>query len=85
MNTEKILDVRLIQPGEKHPTIFATFDALEAEGSFILLNDHDPKPLRSQFQNQRSDQFGWDYLEEGPKEWRVRIKKIAAPKSGCCG
>jgi uncharacterized protein (DUF2249 family) len=68
-----VLDVRLLPPREKHPTIFRTFDALEPGSSFVLLNDHDPVPLRYQFQGERPDAFTWQYLEEGPAIWRVEI------------
>lgn len=70
-----VLDVRIIPPREKHPTIFRTFDALEPGASFVLVNDHDPVPLRYQFEAERSGQFGWQYLEEGPELWRVEISR----------
>jgi uncharacterized protein (DUF2249 family) len=38
-----------------------------------LVNNHDPKPLRREFQATYPDRFGWDYLEAGPEQWRVRI------------
>lgn len=69
------LDVRVIPPREKHPAIFQTFQALAQGESFILVNDHDPMPLRYQFQNEYPDQFGWEYLEQGPAVWRVEISK----------
>ncbi len=75
--TEKELDVRIIPPREKHPAIFATFDALDAGDAFILINDHDPFPLRHQFDAERSGRFSWDYVEQGPVVWRVRIAKVA--------
>jgi uncharacterized protein (DUF2249 family) len=67
------LDVRVIPPREKHPAIFATFDALSDGESFVLVNDHDPFPLRYQFEAERPDGFEWQYLERGPVVWRVRI------------
>lgn len=69
------LDVRVIPPREKHPTIFRTFDALGAGESFILVNDHDPFPLRYQFEAERPGAYGWEYLEEGPAVWRVEISR----------
>jgi len=69
------LDVRVIPPREKHPTIFHTFDALQSGESFVLVNDHDPFPLRYQFEAERAGSFGWDYLEQGPQVWRVQISK----------
>ena len=70
---ETIIDVRNIVPRDRHPLIFDTFDSLAPGESFMLVNDHDPKPLYYQFQAERTDQFSWDYQEEGPMVWRVRI------------
>ena len=69
------LDVRAIPPREKHPTIFRTFDALESGQSLLLLNDHDPRPLRYQFAAERPDSFDWEYEAEGPELWKVRISR----------
>lgn len=73
MKNEKILDIRTISPMQRHPLIFEQFEALQPDETFILVNDHDPKPLYYQFQAERSNQFTWEYLEEGPRVWRVRI------------
>jgi uncharacterized protein (DUF2249 family) len=67
------LDVRVIPPREKHPAIFQTFDALECGERFVLVNDHDPFPLRYQFEAERAGEFTWEYLEQGPVVWRVEI------------
>ncbi len=74
---ETVLDVRQIIPRERHPLIFATFDRLHPGEAFILVNDHDPKPLYYQFSFERSGQFTWEYLEQGPEVWRVRIGRTA--------
>lgn len=74
----KMIDVREITPRERHPLIFQTFDDLSAGEAFDLVNDHDPKPLYYQFMAERQGQVGWEYLEEGPEVWRVRISKTAA-------
>lgn len=77
MSHEAILDVRIIPPREKHPTIFQTFNALTPGHAFILVNDHDPMPLRYQFEAEHAGQFTWEYLEKGPAVWRVAIGKSA--------
>ncbi|MEK7789032.1 MAG: DUF2249 domain-containing protein, partial [Planctomycetota bacterium] len=41
-----ILDVRNIVPRERHPKIFNTFDNLKKGEMMVLINDHDPKPLK---------------------------------------
>lgn len=76
-----ILDVTRIEPRLKHPTIFEHFDALEAGESFIIHNDHDPKPLYYQLLGERGNIFTWEYLESGPLHWQVQIAKPAAEKA----
>jgi uncharacterized protein (DUF2249 family) len=71
----KELNVIEIIPRERHPLIFKTFDELEKGDFFILVNDHDPKPLYYQFLHERKGLFGWEYLEQGPEKWRVKITK----------
>ncbi|MDM4767312.1 DUF2249 domain-containing protein [Pelomonas sp. SE-A7] len=82
-----VLDLRRIPPYERHPMIFSHFAQLLAGDSFELVNDHDPQPLRQQFQAQWPDGFDWQYLEQGPSVWRVRIARKAEARSccGCCG
>jgi iron-sulfur cluster repair di-iron protein len=72
---ENILNVTLLEPRQKHPTIFACFDKLEEGQSLIIHNDHDPKPLYYQLLGERGSIFDWEYLEEGPVWWKVRIAK----------
>ncbi|WP_243094112.1 DUF2249 domain-containing protein [Thermus thalpophilus] len=69
------LDVRSIPPRERHPRIFGVFDGLAPGESFVLVNDHDPKPLYYQFQAEWPGAFAWEYLEAGPEVWRVRITR----------
>ncbi len=71
------VDVREVVPRERHPLIFNTFDALAAGTSMRLINDHDPKPLYYQFMAEREGKVGWEYLEEGPDTWQVRITSLA--------
>lgn len=82
--TEQLLDVRDIAPFERHARIFAMFDALAPGASFVLQNDHEPRPLQDQFAAHRSGKFDWTYLEQGPELWRVRIAKVRENVS-CCG
>ncbi|HXX58921.1 MAG TPA: DUF2249 domain-containing protein [Thermodesulfovibrionales bacterium] len=69
------LNVTEIVPKERHPLIFGTFDALGGGESFILVNDHDPKPLYYQLLHEREGLFSWEYLEQGPERWKVRITR----------
>jgi regulator of cell morphogenesis and NO signaling len=75
METLTIIDVTVIEPKLKHPTIFQTFDLLADNEAFVIHNDHDPKPLYYQLKGERGDIFSWEYLEKGPDFWKVKIKK----------
>jgi uncharacterized protein (DUF2249 family) len=74
-STDATLDVRNEPPARRHELIFETYHALGAGEGFVLVNDHDPKPLWYQFDAEYAGAFSWDYLEEGPEVWRVRIGK----------
>ena len=69
------LDVTSITPRDRHPRIFKTFDELMNGAAFVITNDHDPKPLYYSFLHEREGTFGWEYLEEGPLTWKVKISK----------
>lgn len=69
------LDVRDEIPQRRHELIFENYHALSPGDGFILVNDHDPKPLYYQFEAEHTGQFEWEYQEQGPQVWRVRIGK----------
>jgi uncharacterized protein (DUF2249 family)/quercetin dioxygenase-like cupin family protein len=72
------VDVRELRKPDKHPTIFAAYAALGVGESFVLVNNHDPKHLRAEFDADHPGSYGWEYLEKGPKVWRIRIGKLAS-------
>ena len=87
------VDARILPVPQKHPTIFTTFERLAIGESMLLVNDHDPKPLYYQFAAERTGQFDWLCLENGPEVWKVEIRRtgsamaadVPAEKLGCCG
>ena len=74
--SEPELDVRPLRKPDKHPTIFAAYDDLSAGGSFVLVNNHDPRHLHDEFETEHAGSYGWDYVESGPRTWRIRISKL---------
>ncbi len=89
ITTPTRIDIRLVPPAQRHGLIFATFDALPVDGAFEIVNDHNPLPLRQQFEATRPGQCDWRVLEAGPAVWQVRIRRqstgapVAEP-TGCC-
>ena len=78
--SEAILDVRSLAPAQRHEQIFSSYGALGPGAGFVLVNDHDPKPLRYQFEAEHAGRYSWDYLSAGPDVWKVRIGRVAAPQ-----
>lgn len=72
---EIIINIPSLEPKLKHPTIFKTFDTLEAGESLIIHNDHDPKPVYYQLLGERGDVFTWEYLQQGPQWWDIRVTR----------
>ncbi len=73
-----VIDVTTIPHGRRHPRIFARYARLQPGEAFTLVNNHDPKPLRREFEATHPGAFTWDYLESGPQRWQVRIGRKAA-------
>jgi uncharacterized protein (DUF2249 family) len=76
IGADKVMDVRPIPCSIKHAMILQTWRNLPVGDHFILLNDHDPVPLRYQFLAEFAETFSWDYLERGPEDFRVKITKL---------
>jgi hypothetical protein len=70
------LDLRPLPPFERHDKIFATWEGLRPGQVLRIINDHDPKPLRYQFEAEHKGKYEWEYEQQGPQDWMVRIKKI---------
>ncbi|AXT84285.1 hypothetical protein C6I20_03130 [Aeromicrobium sp. A1-2] len=73
--TDHELDVRALRKPDKHPTIFATYAGLGVGESFVLVNNHDPRHLRDEFETEYPGGYEWSYLEPGPTVWRIQITK----------
>ena len=80
--TEHLIDVRPMPPRERHPKIFGTWAELAPGETILLVNDHDPVPLYYQFAAEHTGTFRWEYLEQGPDVFRVRISKGDFADSG---
>ncbi|MBL9167912.1 MAG: DUF2249 domain-containing protein [Verrucomicrobiales bacterium] len=91
--SEHLIDVRTMPPRERHPKIFGMWEELAPGAAILLVNDHDPVPLYYQFACEYTGTFRWEYLEQGPDIFRVRISKgdfvdpgfvpTARPKQSC--
>ena len=73
---DNVVDVRTLVPAQRHAKIFELVNTLAAGDSFVLVNDHDPKPLYYQLEAEYPRQYSWTYVESGPQVWQVEIGKL---------
>ena len=68
------LDVRVLVPIKRHEKLVKLFGELPAGQSFVFINDHDPIPLYYEFKSIYGDVVGWEYLNRGGREWKVKVQ-----------
>jgi uncharacterized protein (DUF2249 family) len=69
------LDVRPLQHAQRHDEIFGRLRALNSGEALVVVNDHDPKPLRYQLDALWPSAYAWSYRESGPTVWKVAITR----------
>lgn len=65
--TKPIVDIRMIARAERHPKIFGMIGTLAPGDTFVVVSDHDPRPLRYQLEMALPGQPSGDYREQGRK------------------
>lgn len=74
-NEKGELDVRVLIPIQRHELLIRLFGELPAGEYFIFINDHDPIPLFYEFRSIYGDVVGWEYLNRGGREWKVKVTR----------
>ncbi|MGB3271528.1 MAG: DUF2249 domain-containing protein [Xanthobacteraceae bacterium] len=75
--TLRVLDMREIAPRVRHTIVAQLFEHLAPGTALELKVDHNPMPLRRQFEMSYGAACRWTYLERGPDLWRVRLERNA--------
>lgn len=76
------LDVRQIPVWERHPRILAAFDRLEIGAELRIISDHEPRPLRSEFEHTRPGRYVWLQHMLAPDHWEVVLRRLAVTEPG---
>jgi uncharacterized protein (DUF2249 family) len=71
------VDLRGLATPDKYPAIFQTYHGVCVGESFVLVTSHDPEHLHDDFDADHCGGYGWEYLDQGPDTWRIRITKLA--------
>src|SRR5699024_5671227 len=69
------MDLRPYPPTERHEMFYKAFADIKPGEAFEFVNDHDPKPLYYQMEAESKEPFRWEYVEQGPEQWKVRVIK----------
>jgi len=70
------LDVRGVEPKDRFNLIIGTYESLPEGTAMELIVDHDPECMYFTLKATRGDEaFSFEYLEDGPIDWRVRVEK----------
>jgi len=73
------LDVRPIEPKHRFERIMSAYHDLSLGETLELVVDHDPKCMYYTLEAEHgAETFSFEYLEEGPKVWRVHVQKEKA-------
>ena len=73
---ERSLDVRAIPTWDRHPRIFAAFAGLHDDASLTLITDHEPRPLRLEFEQRHPGEFVWEQRQVGVGRWEVGLRRL---------
>lgn len=74
------LDVRVVTPIQRHQFLIEFFGNLPVHDQFIFINDHDPIPLFYELRSIYGDVVGWEYLNRGGREWKVKVIRLEESK-----
>ncbi len=72
------LDVRALPTWERHARIRTRFEALSEGRSLTVVTDHEPRPLRLQFEAWYPGGFIWLQRHLGVGRWEANVRRIAA-------
>jgi uncharacterized protein (DUF2249 family) len=69
------LDLRSLPTWDRHARIFVAFDELRDGAALTVITDHEPRPLRLQFEQLYPDGFVWDQRHLGIARWEVSLRR----------
>jgi len=70
---ETTLDLRELGCGQRHGLVFQCLSVLEPGFSIVLINDHDPEPLRRQLLAEYGERLSWKLERIAANEFKATI------------
>lgn len=75
---EQQIDVRMLPVQWRHSIVFDAYLQLTIGQSLIVVNDHEPRGLYEEFDQEFAGSFSWDVVPSEGTEYRVHITKRAS-------
>lgn len=75
-NVAHTLDVRAVPPWLRHERIFERFSRLHDGDSMLIVTDHEPRPLRTEFDRLHAGSFSWRVRYLAHDRWEATIHKL---------
>lgn len=66
---------------QRHPRIMEAFDALDMGAELRIISDHEPRPLRGEFERTRPGTYVWVQRMHSADHWEVTLRRVAPPRS----
>ncbi|WP_200211004.1 DUF2249 domain-containing protein [Micromonospora coerulea] len=73
------LDVRDLPHGQRHATVLAALDRLQAGDALVLVAPHAPRPLLAEIDQCYGGAVTTEWLQDGPQVWQIRLSRTPAP------
>jgi CRP-like cAMP-binding protein/uncharacterized protein (DUF2249 family) len=62
--------------------ILSAFDGLREGEALVLVSDHEPRPLRAEFEELRPGRYLWSARYLGSELWEVELRRLGEPAQG---
>jgi uncharacterized protein (DUF2249 family) len=79
---ELVIDVGQLPVPQQNALIHKAWEELDTECALVVTSSRDPVAYYRRLACEFYGQFRWEYLERGPKTWRVRLLKGMFPDPG---
>lgn len=72
-DTVTTLDLRELGCQQRHGLVFQCLGVMKPGQRIVIINDHDPEPLRQQIVAQFAERLEWSLEQRSPREFRASI------------
>ena len=79
------LNIAIVDISRDTDEFFIKYNALNSGNEIVIKDDIDPRFFYYQLLSEKGPTFSWEYLEEGPENWVIKIIKRKDQESPTLG